>query len=229
MSAIAHWLEEAGISTVVIGLIKLHLEKTKPPRALWVPFELGRPLGAPSNPELQQEVLQQALQLVETADKPVIEDFETDDPRFKTDSKWHPPELTDHDSVASECTELKPYYQRQCVDKSRTSVGVAKVPITELAELFDEVYATETFKDIREDISARLMFRLAIDDLKAYYIESALADRSSPSSEQLNNWIWNDTLLGKQMRELRHRFMASEDEKICDLGTKFIVPHAWRD
>jgi len=53
------------------------------------------------------------------------------------------------------------------------------------------------------------MFRLAIDDLKAYYIESALAVRSSPSSEQLNNWIWNDTLLGKQMRELRHRL--SED------------------
>jgi len=31
------------------------------------------------------------------------------------------------------------------------------------------------------------------------------------------------------MRELRHRFMDSGDVKLADLGTKFIVPHAWRD
>lgn len=214
---------------MVIGLVKLHLEKIKPPRALWVPFELGRPLGAPSNPELQHEVLEQALQLIETADKPVIKDFKLDDPRFNPDSEWRPPELKEHDSIASESAELKPYYQRQCVDKSRTSVGVAKVAVNELAELFDETYATETFKKSRQDISARLMFRLAVDDLKAYYIESALSDRGSPSSQQLNHWLWNETLLGQQMRELRHRFMASDDDKIRDLGTRFIVPHAWRN
>jgi len=214
---------------VVIGLVKLHLEKTAPPRALWVPFELGRPIGPPANPEFQREVLEQALRLVETAKSTTIQDFAKDDPRSKANPAWTAPSLKNHSTIADECAELKSSYQRQCVDKSRTSVGVAKTPVTELAALFDEAYTQSSLQKIRDDISARLMFRLAIDDLKAYYIEAALADQNSPSSQQLHDWLWQDTLLGQQMRELRHRFMNSGDVKLTDLGTKFIVPHAWRD
>ena len=229
MSAIAHWLEKAGISTVVIGLVRLHLEKIAPPRALWVPFELGRPTGSPSDPELQRAVLEQALQLVVTAKKQTIADFKTDDSRFTADPQWRAPEIKKCTSVEEECAALKSYYQRQCVDKSRTSVGVAKTPVIELASLFDEVFENKKLKAVRSDISARLMFRLALDDLKAYYIEAALAGSSKPSSQQLCDWIWKETLLGSRMRELRHRFMKSDDEKLQDLGAKFIVPHAWRD
>ena len=229
MSAIAHWLEQAGISTVVLGLVKLHLEKMTPPRALWVPFELGRPIGAPANPEFQREVLEQALRMVETAENATIQDFAKNDPRSVANTAWSAPQLSGHSTITDECDALKTSYQRQCVDKSRTSVGVAKVSITELASLFDHVYTQNSFKKLRDDISPGVMFRLALDDLKAYYIEAALADQSSPSSQQLHDWFWQDTLLGHQMRELRRRFMSSGDVKMNDLGTKFIVPHAWRD
>ena len=229
MSAIAHWLEQAGISTVVLGLVKLHLEKMTPPRALWVPFELGRPIGAPANPEFQREVLEQALRMVETAENATIQDFAKNDPRSVANTAWSAPQLSDHSTITDECDALKTSYQRQCVDKSRTSVGVAKVSITELASLFDHVYTQNSFKKLRDDISPGVMFRLALDDLKAYYIEAALADQGSPSSQQLHDWFWQDTLLGHQMRELRRRFMSSGDVKMNDLGTKFIVPHAWRD
>ena len=40
MSALGHYLEEEGIATVAVVLIRPQAEKTKPPRALWVPFEL---------------------------------------------------------------------------------------------------------------------------------------------------------------------------------------------
>lgn len=229
MSVIAHWLEEAGISTVVIGLVKMHMEAIKPPRALWVPFELGRPMGPPDNPELQREVLEQALRLVETAKESVLEEFATDDPRSVADEKWKPPAIQKHTTIADECVELKNFYQRQCVDKSRTSVGVAKTPILELAALVDEVFERESLRPIRPEISERLMLRLAFDDLKAYYIESALSGKGAPSGKQVYDWIWHETLLGSRMRELRHRFMQSDDAKIQNLGTKFIVPHIWRD
>jgi hypothetical protein len=49
VSALGHYLEEEGIPTVAISLIRPQTEKTKPPRALWVPFELGRPFGPPSD------------------------------------------------------------------------------------------------------------------------------------------------------------------------------------
>ncbi len=229
MSAIAHWLEQTGISTVVIGLVKSHLEKMSPPRALWVPFELGRPLGPPSDPQLQRAVLEQALRLVETSNQQTLVDFATDDPRFCTDADWHAPVTGEHACIVDECTSLKTFYQRQCVSKSRTTVGVAKVPVSELASLIDEVYEHHELKPVRQDISDRLMLRLAMDDLKAYYIESALAASGNPSSRQIGDWLWLDTVLGKRMRELRHRFMSSDNAKLADLGTKFIVPHMWRD
>ncbi|MBT5161958.1 MAG: hypothetical protein HOL89_19300, partial [Alphaproteobacteria bacterium] len=49
MSALGHFLEEEGIATTIISLIRVHSEKVRPPRSLFVPFELGRPLGAPND------------------------------------------------------------------------------------------------------------------------------------------------------------------------------------
>ncbi len=214
---------------MVIGLVKLHLEKIRPPRALWVPFELGRPLGAPANPQLQRAVLDKALRLVENSDKQCLIDFETEDPRRIADKDWQAPDIGTHQAILDEVTELKPFYQRQCVDKSRTAVGVSAIAIDELAALVDKTYLDNEFQPIRSDISDRLMFRLAIDDLKAYYIEAALAGRGNPSSRQIYDWFWKDSLLGSRLRELRHRFMDSDNTKVADIGLKFIVPHLWRD
>lgn len=229
MSVIAHWIEQRGISTVVIGLVRLHLEKTTPPRALWVPFELGRPLGAPGDAEFQKNVLHQALQLIENATTAgEIVDFAHDDPRANPDPDWQAPDIDSAQNILTEVEALKPYYQRQCVDNSRTAVGVAKIPIKEAAQLFDATYNNEEFVCSREDASAIMMLRLAIDDLKSYYIEAALIE-GTPSSRQIYDWLWEETLLGKQIRQLRKKSSQSDDPKLAKLGAKFIVPHRWRD
>ena len=61
MSALGHYLESEGLATASISLIRLHTEKIRPPRALWVPFELGRPLGVPDDPAFQTRVLRALL------------------------------------------------------------------------------------------------------------------------------------------------------------------------
>ena len=82
MSALAHYLEEESIATVAISLIRPQTENTKPPRALWVPFELGRPFGPPSDPTFQKRVILAALRLLERVRGPVIiEDFPDDTTR----------------------------------------------------------------------------------------------------------------------------------------------------
>ena len=225
---IAHWIEQQGINTVVIGLVRLHLEKIQPPRALWVPFELGRPLGAPNNSDFQVDVLSSALQLIETGNEPVLEDFKHDDPTAVNDTNWLAPETSSATLVTDEVNDLKPLYQRQCVNMSRTSVGVAKIPIADSAALLDDIFAGGDRSSSREDISPNLMLRLAIDDLKAYYIEAAIAD-GQPSSQQVYNWLWQDTAFGNKVRELRKRFMQSDDSKLSALSEKFFVPHQWRD
>ena len=45
-----------------------------PPRALWVPFELGRPIGAPDEPDFQRRVVEAALALFAAPDGPVFLD-----------------------------------------------------------------------------------------------------------------------------------------------------------
>ena len=61
MSALGHYLEEEGVASVAIALIRKQAENTRPPRALWVPFELGRPIGPPSDAVFERRVILAAL------------------------------------------------------------------------------------------------------------------------------------------------------------------------
>ena len=80
MSALAHYFETAGIPTVVIALIREHAEAIRPPRTLGVPFEMGRPVGAPEDPAFQRRVLSAALALLERPSGPVLEDYPEEAP-----------------------------------------------------------------------------------------------------------------------------------------------------
>ncbi len=68
-------VEYAGITTVSISLLREITEKTRPPRALFVPFPLGYPLGEPDNAELQTRIIQAAFALLSRNDCPVLETF----------------------------------------------------------------------------------------------------------------------------------------------------------
>jgi len=75
VGVIAREVERAGIVTTSISLVKHFTQQVKPPRALWVPFPFGRPLGAPNDPEIQRRVLIAALDLCERSGGAVLEDF----------------------------------------------------------------------------------------------------------------------------------------------------------
>lgn len=145
MSALAHYLEEEGIATVAISLIRPQTDKTKPPRALWVPFELGRPLGPPSNPAFQKRVIRTALRLLEREEGPgTIDNFPDDDPRSVPDAAWRPPItssfLSEEPNAAlarwlrEEIRLLAQAHQQWKARHNRTTVGLARVSIEECAD-----------------------------------------------------------------------------------------------
>jgi hypothetical protein len=68
-------IEYAGITTVSISLLREITEKTRPPRALFVPFPLGYPLGEPDNADLQTRIMRAAFTLLSRNDCPVLESF----------------------------------------------------------------------------------------------------------------------------------------------------------
>ncbi|MCP4422295.1 MAG: hypothetical protein GY805_37275 [Chloroflexi bacterium] len=66
---VARVLEAADIPTVTIAVAAFagRLAPMKVSRLLLTPFPMGRPLGAPNDPERQLDVLQTGLKLLETA------------------------------------------------------------------------------------------------------------------------------------------------------------------
>lgn len=68
-------IEYAGIATVSISLLREITKKIRPPRALFVPFPLGHPLGEPNDIELQMRILHAAFALLPRTDIPVLETF----------------------------------------------------------------------------------------------------------------------------------------------------------
>ncbi len=65
-------IERHGIPTVSISLLNEVTSVIRPPRALFVPYKLGFPLGEPNNPELQHRVIAEALKLFQENDLPIL-------------------------------------------------------------------------------------------------------------------------------------------------------------
>ncbi len=70
MSLIARYLEENGISTVVIGAARDIVEHCGVARFVFVDFPLGSPCGEPWNVAQQREIFAHALELLATAKSP---------------------------------------------------------------------------------------------------------------------------------------------------------------
>lgn len=78
VSLVAAELERQGIATVTLQLLHEVAERVRPPRALFVPFRHGYPLGRPHDPETQRAVIEAALRLLEDpgASPPLLVDYE---------------------------------------------------------------------------------------------------------------------------------------------------------
>ena len=74
------------------------------------------------------------------------------------------------------------------------------------------------------DMSPILALRFAVDDLKAYVLEAAIAGGARPSSRELSDWLWNETATGAAIRNLRRLLADSPDERAKLIATMFLVP-----
>jgi hypothetical protein len=234
VSALGLYLEEEGIATVAISLIRPQTENTKPPRALWVPFELGRPFGPPSDPAFQTRVVTAALRLLETPHGPVvIEDFADDDPRARPDSDWQAPQLPAAAAGASgealaaalqrEIPLLRGAHERWVARYGRTTTGLSGLTPPEIGNYVGAWLRGEAPTSPREGFSPILALRFAIDDLKAYYLEAG-GHAGQPSSRQLGDWLWRATAAGAAVISLRALGLASGDERAKAVLGNFMVP-----
>jgi len=224
-------IESHGIATTVVSLIRLHSEKIRPPRALWVPFQLGRPLGSPDEPEFQERVLRQALSLLERRDGPaILKDFPEEEPRSADDPVWRPPFVwpggtIDGVELRAELDRLLPVYREAEAARGRTMVGLSGMTLATAADLAAAALSGALAESPNPALNPAQALRFAADDLKAAWTEAASLN-AKPSSRQLADWLWERTALGAVLLKIRALALASDVAAFKAVGGSLLVPGA---
>ena len=223
MSGLAHYLEDEGLSTVVVALVREHVVKMRPPRALWVPFEMGRPFGTPNDAGLQQLVLKAALALLDQpGPEPILEDFCEEASNLDDDANWHFPDVLDSENVVAETRSALFAWREAQKRFGKTTVGISGFT-PEAAVEYIERYLTDDPQPNPKGMAKVSRARFAIDDIKAFYFEAA-ASVGNPSSLQINDWFWNNTLAGKMILEFQEAIRESDDKNLRLIESSLVPP-----
>ncbi len=208
---------------------------------MWVPFELGRPLGVPGNAAFQARVLSAALKLLEAPKGPVIEDFPEDAPvSGDISTVWACPvdlarekaNLSNADQLLEafkrEMTQLRSWYDLSVKKRGRTTVGISGLHLDAIGDFLGSFINEDIPENPRSDIPLGFALKLAVDDLKAYYTEAVLAQpgQASPGSSVLIDWFWGETLAAKVLLAIKDSCTNSDDPVMQLVGKMLLVPMA---
>jgi hypothetical protein len=219
VGALGHFLERQGIPTTGISLVREHTEIVRPPRALWVTFELGRPMGIPDDALFQRRVMKAALDLLACTDGPLIADYPEHAPEVSDFEGWACPinlAPAQTDSLAAEIDRLATWYDRAVAAQGRTTVGVSGLDMPAAGVLIARA--------LDGPLPEAQALKQAIDDLRAYYLEAASAFPDAGSAATRKMWFWDDTKLAEALLALQPKLAASADAQHKILGNLTLIP-----
>ena len=234
-------IESRGVATVVVGLVRPHMEKSRVPRGLWVPFPLGRPFGEPGDKAFQRRVLMAALSLLERSDGPrLIVDFPDDAPSMLDSGGWAPqivlpdrPVPLPSDAagwiaaLSAEFAKVQLHWEAARHRFGRTTVGNSRLSAEQWAPFAARFLTGEIPESPITGISSAVLLRYVADDIKAFYAEAVQAIGAQPSSNQVNAWFWNETVAGAFLRAIRTAATTSPHNGFNTAGSRFVVPGPW--
>ena len=212
--------------TTGISLVRENTASMQPPRALWVTFPLGRPLGKPADPPFQLAVIRAALELLDRPSGPVLEDYPVDAPAGDPDqAPACPVSFAQHTDTTgwksrllSELAELRPWYDLSLRRrKGRTLVGISDQPPEEnIAVLGDHLDREETPRDV-------IWLKRAVEDLKALYMEAMTAQPGDHDMASIHRMFWDNTQLGAAILSLYRTFQNSDNDQL-KLVARILAP-----
>ena len=212
-----------------------HTAALNPPRALWVPFMLGRPFGVPNDAAFQRKVLVAALQLLEREAGPVLEDFPEDAPHEKLTA---PPaglacpvsfprmksEGTLAEKLADEVSQLEAWHAVAVKLHGRTTLGVTGLSPNAIAAYLAHWLNGETPAPFRADITHGDALKQACDELKAYYYEAKAVQPGSHSGKSIQDWFWLETAAGLSIVQLRALAANSTNASVKAVSGMSLIP-----
>lgn len=242
MSVLAHYFESEGFATVLVGFVREHMEAIRPPRALWLDFPMGRPLGKPNDPEYQTKIIRSAFSLFDKSTGPQLADFpETiavENGRMgyalPVDLVKRLDQVGDVDAllaaVQAERSALASHYDAAISARGRTTVGASELAIADLAPYIATFVKGEKPSSPRKGIPPIPLLKLVVEDLTAFYTEARTHRDNLDDIETLGKWFWEETKAGELILWLEAVSLASEDRvlrQIVDMS--LITPRFWSE
>jgi hypothetical protein len=235
VGALSHYLEDEGIATTQVSLVREHTEALAPPRALWVPFMLGRPFGVPDDPAFQRRVLVAALALLERESGPVLEDFPDDAPHEDIGAPAEGlscpvsfPRASDEGSLESrfldEVAQLQAWHEVARSHRGRSTVGLTGLQPDALAGYLLSWLGEQPQPSYRPDIPDAQAIKLAADELKAFYYEAKAVQPGLHAAASIQSWFWLETAAAQVFLALRARARESALPAMASLATGSLVP-----
>ena len=218
---LARSIEETGLPTVAIALVKEHAQRVKPPRALWTPFPFGFALGKPDAPAFQHRVLSATLGLLHETAVPALAEFSenADAPPILLQATAAQERAANRDGdPAGEVTALRGYYERWVEEKGRTMVGLSGTPQRRFRPLVRWMQAFAAgddapYPDAPDGMPSARFLRLACDDLKAFFMEARLSQRPNESDDARQRWFWSETAMGSLIASAAARLASQGDDR----------------
>lgn len=242
MSGLAHYFEAEGFATVLVGFVREHIELVKPPRALWLDFPMGRPMGKPNDPEFQLKVIRAAFELFDRPSGPVLEDFPEVIPvkdgrmgyALPPEFVYSTDDIGDVDvllaEVQAEVEGLRPAYDAAVAARGRTTVGASELEVPGLAPHIAAFVKGDKPKSPRKGLSPIPALKLVIEDLQAYYTEARTHRDGIDDFELLGKWFWEESKAGLLLLWLEAVALESEDRvlrQVVDMS--LITPRFWSE
>lgn len=242
MCGLAHFFESEGLSTVLVGFVREHLEAMRPPRSLFLDFPMGRGMGKPNNPRFQKKVIRAAFELLDTNGGPVIDDFPEIIPvRAGRMGYALPPELVlsvDDVSnldvvlaeVRSEMEALRPDYDVAVAARGRTTVGASGLAVEELAPFVAGFLGGEIPQSPRKGMAAIPLLKLVVEDLEAYYTETRTHRDRIDDLELMGEWFWEESKVGRLLLLLEAVSVASDNKVMLQIvEMSLMAPRFWSE
>ena len=236
MCVLAHYFEADGLATTLISLVREHSEQIRPPRALWVPFDFGRPLGIPGDADFQRRALLAALALLDAEEGPVLVDYPEEAPLVDEETGWAcpinlkpPAEADDRGALLvaldDELEKLAPWYDRAVDKQGGTTVGASAIAIEEIPAFVTGFLEGETPANPRPEVPLSDMLVFACDDLRAYYLEAVSAQPGRAVGAETVDWFWGETTAGNVLWALRSLCRDSGDAAMREAMDRFAPDH----
>lgn len=239
---LANYFESQGFTTVLVGFVREHIAAVKPPRALWLNFPMGRPLGKPNDPDYQLKVIRAAFSLLDKSSGPVLEDFPDVIPVKDGRMGYALPvelviakdDIGDVDQlvavIESEMDALLVPYEAAIAARGRTTVGASELPIQEFVPFIAEFVKGNNPKSPRKGLPPVPLLKLVVEDLAAYYTEARTHRDDIDDIELLGKWFWEETKAGVLLLWLEAVSLESDDKVLAQIvEMSLITPRFWSE